>query len=172
MRTITDTQQDLVTASATRPIFIVEIAHSGTPEFLSASGDLTFNGQPYSAGGCRVTALEDAQAATVELPWTAQRVLEVQTGAWRNGVCKVWAIPASPDDDPAVYSLSDGILMLDGKLRGSAFQGERIVCQAAHVSAVSKISPRHTFESVCNHIPATGSQIVWEGDILTLESRR
>lgn len=172
MRTLTDSQRAAVDPGATKPLFVCEIAHSGTPELLSASGEVVYDGRIFAAGGCRVTAISDASSATIELPWSPARVNEVETGAWRNGICKIWAIPALPDDVEQVYGAADGILMLDGQIKSSGFSGDRISVNATHVSALARLSPRHTFEAVCNHIPAAGSTITWEGDVLTLESRR
>lgn len=170
-RTLTTSQNAAVDSNSTRPIFVVQINHSGTIEYLSSSGEVTFDGLPY-VPGIKVSSIQDASAASLELPWSTARVAEIQNGAWRGGICKVWAIPALPDEATPVYDLADGILMLDGQIRASSFSGNRVSIQAAHVSAISKISPRYTYDAVCNHIPPAGTQIVWEGEILTLESRR
>jgi len=170
-RTLTTSQNTAVDSGSTRPIFVTQINHSGTIEYLSSSGELIFDGLPY-VPGIRISSIQDASAATIEFPWSPARVAEIQSGAWRGGVCRVWAVPALPDEESPVYDLADGILMLDGQIRASSFSGDRVSVSAAHVSAISKLSPRHTFESVCSFIPASGSKIIWEGEVLTLESRR
>lgn len=169
-RTLTASQTTAVDSNSTRPIFVAQINHSGIIEYLSSSGEVTFDGLPYTPG-IKINSIQDASAASLELPWSTARVTEIQNGAWRGGICKIWALPAVPDFD-GVFLLADGILILDGQIRSSSFSGNRVSVQAAHVAAISRISPRHTFESVCNFIPAAGTQILWEGDILTLESRR
>lgn len=171
-RVLSDSQEANVSAEVTRPIFICELAHSGTPELLSSSGEVVYDGRIFAAGGCRVASIADAASATIELPWSPDRLREIQTGAWREGMCKIWAIPGAPEDGAQVYDAADGILMLDGQIRASGFSGNRVTVSVAHVSSLSRISPRHTFESICNFIPAAGTTISWEGDTVTLESRR
>jgi len=170
---LTTAQESTVSAGATRPIFIAEIAHGGQSELLSSSGSLIFDGRSFAEGGFNVKSIQDAQSARVELPWSIARVQEVQSGSWRGGICKIWAIIAGVDDPVGgEYTSDDGFLRLDGRIQASSLRGDAIQLTIAHSIAGSKISPRHTYNAVCSHIPASGTRIVWEGDSVTLESRR
>ena len=106
-RTLNSTQQTNVEAGSTRPIYLVEWQHAGTTEYLSCSGDVTYDGQLYSEGGLTITSLEDSKTATLVLPATATRVTQIQNNDWRLGICKITAILAAPSDTPT-YSASDG----------------------------------------------------------------
>lgn len=170
-RTLSTNAAANVDSEITRPIYVVELAHSGISELLSASGEVVYDGRVFTAGGCTVTEIQDALSASLELPWSPARVGEIQTGAWRGGICKVWAIPGLPESENQVYAEEDGVLMVDGKIRSSSFSGNRIRVSAEQVSSLSRMSPRYTYESVCNHIPPAGTQIVWDGMTITLQTR-
>lgn len=162
-----------VSASVTAvPIYLVEISHSGVLERLSSSREVTFDGDLYAAAGVRVLGVADASSADIELPWSPTRVQEVQSGAWRGGACRVWVIPVNPESDATEFGEEEATQLLDGTLRASVFSGSAVRVRAEQVSAIHNISPRHTFSEVCNHIPAPGSQLNWEGETLPLESRQ
>jgi len=170
---LSSAQQSLVESQSTRPIFVIEIQHGGSSELMSSSGRVLFDGRSYAAGGFNLRSIRDAESAEIELPFSSTRVAEIQSGSWRGGLCKIWAIIASPDDPEGTeYSASDGFLRLDGRIQSSRLSGNSITVSIVHALANSKVSPRHTYNSVCNFIPGSGAVIVWEGDSLTLESRR
>jgi len=170
---LTASQIALVESTGTAPLFAVEIQHSGISELLSTGSALIFDGRSYQGGGVSIRSIRDAESASIDLPFTPDRVREIQSGAWRGGICKIWAIIASPDDPPNTeYTSDDGYLRLDGRIKSSRLNGDRVSVSVTHVLAGSKISPRHTYNSVCSFIPASGATIVWEGDSITLESRR
>ena len=170
-RDLTLAQQSLVDAASTKPIIIAEIAHSGISELLSATDRVVYEGRVFSAGGFKLVGIRNAQSATVSLPFTTARVQQVQSGSWRGGVLKVWAILADPSI-PADYTAVDAILMLDGEIVSSQYSGESVQVQATHVLAGSRVSPRHTYNLVVADPPAAGASITWEGETLVLEPRR
>lgn len=158
--------------TATRPVYVARIAHSGFEELLSGTGRVVFDGEIYAAGGISIKSITDNQTATLELPVTAARMGDIQNGTWRNGVCKIYAIPASPDDD-GEFEASAGMLVLDGFIDSSNYSGgDRITCNATQTGMGRNLTPRNTLSEVCNHINPPGTVLAWQDDKLTLESRR
>ena len=171
-RELTSTQQANVEAGATRPIYLVEWKHSGTTEYLSCSGDVSYgDGSPiqtYTAGGITIAGLEDSKTATLILPATAARVTEIQNNTWRRGHCKITAILAAPGDSP-VYAAADGLLVLDGLIESSSFSGESITVIAKSKYYTGALLPRFTYDDVVTSAPAVGTVSTWEGENYSYE---
>ena len=167
-RFLTSTKQANVEAGATRPAYLVEWQHGSSTEYLSCSGDITYDGQLYTEGGLTITSLEDGKTATIVLPATAARVTEIQDSTWRLGVCKITAILASPGDSPT-YAASDGDLMLDGVIEQSSFSGETISVTAKCKYYRGALVPRFTFDDVITSVPPVGSTSTWEGENYSYE---
>jgi hypothetical protein len=170
-RSVTPGLQTNLSAEATRPIYLVAWEHSGSEELLSCAGEVIFDSQTFTAGGLRVTQISDSRSATLSLPATSTRVTETQNGTWRGGACKIWQIPASPSDGDT-FDAEDGILLIDGEIRSSAFAGEDISVSVSHRTLSQKLTPRHTVDAVTAFCPAPGTIISWEGEKLILESPR
>lgn len=170
-RSVTAAQQANLEADATRPVYLVSWEHSGSEELLSCAGEVIFDGQTFTAGGLRVTQISDSRSATISLPATATRVGETQHGTWRQGACKIWQIPAAPSDGDT-FDAADGILLIDGEIRSSAFSGEGISVAVSHRTLSQQLTPRHTYDAVTVFSPAAGTVLTWEGDKLILESPR
>jgi len=170
-RVLTSTQQTNVDAAATRPVYVVAWEHSGVEELLSCAGDIILDSKVYTAGGLNVGGIQDGRSATITLPATSTRIAEIQNNAWRGGTCKIYAVPASPSDS-GIYIAAESILMMNGVITASRFRGETISVNIIHVNLDGDYSPRDLLDDVCNHIPAPGTQILWEGDRMTLETRR
>jgi len=167
--TLSPAEQNKVSVPITRPIFVVEIHHGGV-ELLSTAGSVIMAGRTFSPG-VALKSIADAQSASLELPFTTDRVAEIQSGSWRGGACKIWAVIArTVDPDGTEYP--SGHLRLDGRIQSSRLSGDRIQVTAVHRLSGVRVSPRHTYSAVCTRIPSAGTVIVWEGDNLTLESRR
>jgi hypothetical protein len=168
---LTDTQRDNAQGTSTRPIIIVQIEHSGALELLSASGPVVFDSDLYSAGGLNMGGIQDGENASLSLPSTATRIAEVQNGTWRGGICKIYAIPASPDDT-GEYATTDAVLLIDGLILSSAFTGSAVTVNVIQQSMTGKLTPRHTLSEVCSHIPPPGDVLTWQNSSITFESRR
>ena len=167
-RTLNSTQQTNVEAGSTRPIYLVEWQHAGTTEYLSCSGDVTYDGQLYSEGGLTITSLEDSKTATLVLPATATRVTQIQNNDWRLGICKITAILAAPSDTPT-YSASDGVLMLDGVIEQTSFAGETISVIAKCKYYTGALVPKFTYDDVVTETPAVGTTSTWEDENYSYE---
>lgn len=167
---ITEQQESNLQQTATRPVYIIRHAHSGVDEYASCSGEIVYDGQLYDAGGANVTSMQDSRQATFTLPATPDRIAQVKNGTWRDGDCVIYHIPGLPSDD-GTYDTSEAILVLSGKIRTSGFTNGRITVNATHTNNLNKISPRHTWDEVCPHVPAAGTEIAWEGDRLILTTR-
>ena len=168
---LTPSQESLVNQSATRPIYIVNLNHSGIEEMLSASGAVIFEGMNYTAGGVKVRGITGSRDAAVVLPWSAERVNEVQNGLYRGGTCKIWAIPAAPDDSVLTFTEDDAVLIMDGEIRASRFSGNEITLTVIHINNGNIFTPRNTIAEVTAFAVAPGTPIVWEGQTVQLESR-
>lgn len=170
---LTGAQQTLVEASATAPLYAVELQHSGSSELLSTANEFVFDGRSFQRGGVSIQGIDDARFAQLTLPFTSERVAEIQSGVWRGGLCKIWAIIADPDDPAGTeYVAADGYLRLDGRIQSSALEGDRIRLSIRHTLASSRYSPRHTYNNVSSFVAPSGTVIEWESTTFTLEPRR
>ena len=169
--TLTAGQLSNVEEVATRTINIVEIEHSGSIERLSCSGALSYDGADYTFGGVNIRRIENNRSATLTLPATATRITESQNGTWRNGTCKIYAIPALPTDSN-IFAAADGVLVLDGFISTSSFANDRVTVTVVHVNLDGNYTPRNLIDEACNHVPSPGSILTWEGENIVLVSRR
>lgn len=167
-RELTSTQHTNVEAGSTRPIYLVEWQYSGETEYLSCSGDVTYDSQAYTAGGLTIASIEDSKTATIVLPATAERITSILRSSWRGGVCKITAILAAPGDT-GTYSAADGLLMLDGIIEAPTFSGELISVVVKCKYYTGALVPRFTFDDVISIIPAVGSVSTWEGENYSYE---
>lgn len=167
-RDLSSAKQANIEAGATRPIYLVEWQHSGLTEYLSCSGDITYDGQAYTAGGLTISSMEDGKTATILLPATSTRIAEIQNNTWRLGICKITAILAAPGDSPT-YAAADGDLMLDGVIEQTTFSGELISVIAKCKYYRGALVPRFTFDDVVSVVPAVGSTSEWEGENYSYE---
>ena len=97
-RDLTVAQQANAEAASTRPVHVIAWEHSGSEELLSCTGDIILDSKLYTAGGLKVSSIQDDKAATITLPATSARIAEIQNNDWRGGTCKIYAIPAAPGD--------------------------------------------------------------------------
>ena len=167
---LTPAQEANVAADVTRAVVFMVLNHSGVEELLSATGDLVYDGQPYEGGGVQIVSISDSQSATFTLPATPERVSQVEKGDWRHGSCRIYTIPAMPGDD-AIYEADEAFLLIDGEIQLSAFRGGKVTVNVTHHNNANRISPSHTWDEVCHHIPAAGSILSWEGKELILSAQ-
>lgn len=177
MRSLSSGQLTNLAASQTRPIFIVEWQHSGSTEYISCSGDITYGGQVYVSansspnyGGVNISRIEGSKTATLTLPATSTRITEVQNGTWRQGTCIIRAIPGLPGDSGTYTSSPEqGILILDGIIESSSFSGEIITVQAKCKYYSGDIFPFLQLSEVANWIPAVGDAFEYNNQVYTHE---
>ena len=169
-RELTSGQQTNVELGATRPIYLVEWAYNGSGgnEFLSCSGDVTYDSQAYTAGGITITSLDDSKVCTLSFPATSSRIAKIQNNTWRMGVCKVTAILAAPGDTPT-YSASDGLLVLDGVIESVTYSGEVITVTAKSKYYTGALVPRWSYDDVVTATPAVGQTSDWNGETISYE---
>lgn len=166
---VTDAHLANMMEVVTRPIYLLQLNHSGTVEYLSCSGECTFDSQVYTPGGASIGNVVNAKEATVVVPNSPARVDELQTNAWRDGICKLYYIPALPADGNA-FVVADAILMLDGIIDSSGLRGETLNIVAKNKWLTGNMSPVYTFDQVCNHIPPAGSTLEWDNTTVVLDS--
>lgn len=170
-RTLTASQIANTKEIATRPVLIVRLAHSGSTELLSASGDIVFNGELYQEGGFTLDGIRNGDSASLTLQATPARVAEVTSGAWRHGVCQIYLIPGVPEDS-GEYAAAAGVQMLDGIITQSSYNAGRIAVSAKQISLSGNYTPRNLIGEVCSFIDPPGTVLGWQGDNIVLESRR
>lgn len=171
-RASTPQQLAAANAAATKPVYLLAWEHSGIEELIACTvGDVVYNGQTYAAGDVRISRIDDGRSARLSMPASAARVTESLNGTWRSGRCRIYNIPATPTDD-LTFLEAEAILVLDGQIRTSGMSGDTVNVYCEHIDAGTRISPRHTFDAICNHLPPAGSVITWEGDTIVLEAPR
>lgn len=166
----TEAQKNNLEETSTRPITILQLEHSGAIEYLSCSGVVQMDSILYSAGTASVRNIEAGRSAVITVPATATRVAETINNTWRGGICKIYAIPALPDDD-AEFVLADAIFQLDGLILNSKWQGSSVTITAIQKNLDGNFTPRNRIDEYTNHVPAPGTILAWEGDTLVLVSR-
>lgn len=155
--------------SSTRPIYLVEINFSGTAEYLSCSGAVTYDGQAYAAGGCSVESMKNQETARLSFPATAERNAQLLNSSWRRGVCNIYFIPGAPGDT-LTYAAADGVLLLPGLIDAAELSRDSIRLDVVNKYLTGVMCPGLIFNQFCNHIPAAGTSITWEGETDVLES--
>lgn len=157
-RTLTATQQTNVEADATRPIYLVEWLHSGTIEYLSVNGEVTYGGQAYTPGELRINQIIDSDVATISMPATATRVAEVTSQVWRDRSCVIRLIPGAPGDSGTYTASPDAALVvMDGIIQTSVFAGNRITVTVKNKYFTGALCPRLRLDQVAHHIPPVGT---------------
>lgn len=185
MRTLDATQESLVQSKTTKPIFLIEMNYTGV-EYLSTNGDITVDGIAYTGSDIGLSGSQDWTRATIKLVPTPDRVSDMLSGAWRRGTCKISLLPViefprifeegyvENDQDYALQGtvVGEPILLIDGLLTAGQYSQE-LTLTVTHKSLVGMWTPRLRITNEwCNHLPQPGTQLKWQGDIFTLESRR
>jgi len=170
-KTLTDAQFDNVSATSTRPVYVVQIQHGSAVEYLSTSGTVYLDGVPYTAGGIALESIQDSRKASLSLLATPERIAECISGTWRGEkVCKVYGIPATPDGS-VNYVMADAILLLDGIIDDSKLSGLKIAINALHKYSATRYTPRLNCSELSNYIPPAGSVFTWQGGRYVLVSK-
>lgn len=169
-RTLTSDQLSNVLADAVWPIVLVQLNHSGTLEYLSCSGDVTYDSQAYTGGGCSVRSIVDSTSATLVLTPSPSRAEEIQSGVWRGGTCVIYYIPALPSDS-STFVAADGVLMLDGLIDTSSIKGEAHTITAKNKYLTGRMGPGYIVNEVASsaYLPAPGDSLEWEGETVSYE---
>jgi len=168
--TLTSSQEANASTEATRPIFLVELGYAGGAELLSTGGEVVYDGRTFLPA-VDIRSLANTRQGSIEIAWTPQRVARVQAGDYRGQSCKVWYIPAPPESADT-FAAEDGILLLDGLTRASVWSGRTIQLDILHRGSREVLTPRVTLDQVTSFAAAAGTQIEWDGEIITLEARR
>lgn len=168
-RALTAWQLDNCDSATAKPICLMQLNHSGTVEYLSATGAVTYDGQLYTAGGFNINSIVDSRSATFTLAATPARMAEVTRSTYRRGICIIYYIPGVDGDTPT-YTADKGVLMLDGRIDTSGVSDGLVTVVAMNKYLTGRLGPGYTFNQFCSHMPAPGSSIVWEGETVPFES--
>jgi hypothetical protein len=169
---LTTTQWTNTRETSTRPIRLIRWEHAGYLELISESGDIEFNGELFGAGGINSITVDDGRRATVTVNASLARIAESINGRWRQGkICQIYVVPGLPADT-GVYTLDEGILILDGIIDGSEYSNDRVSVRVVHKRLNGNLTPRQTFNAYSAYLPAPSSLVTWEGETFLLKSRR
>jgi hypothetical protein len=161
-RARTESQDIRIYSEVTRPIFLCKLFHSGAAEYLSASGEITYDGQLYS-GLMNVTGIRGNESFLIDLPPTASRVGQIQSGSWRYQSAILYYIPASMADGDT-FTADDAILICDGTIDKTQFRGDRVRVDCSNKYLNGQLSPLNTLDEVATMIPPAGTSVTWEGE--------
>ena len=171
---LTAQQISILSSGATKPIMIMKILHGASEEYISFNGNLEFDSQSYIGGQASISGMKLHQSASIELNATPVRIGEVQSSRWRNGHCKIYFIIA-PIGTPMTFSLSDAIVVLDGKIDSSNYDDKNssINMKILHRALSGALIPPFRFNQFCNHMPTTGDNLNWgTGALQNVDSPR
>lgn len=155
----------------TEPLLLVLWAHSGAEETLSCSAEAVLDGRNYLATGIEVSGLVIGDSATVTIPATRDRITEVNTGTYRNQVCKIYSVAANTAQEDN-FDMHEAVIALDGIIVASEFTGSEIKASILHKSVVGNLTPRNNISEVANHIPPAGTVLVSTKQNTELERSR
>jgi hypothetical protein len=172
LRSHTEEQADNVSLPVTAPVLILEWAHSGTPELLSASGLVEFDSRLYTPAPIRIDRITNGRSAQITLTATPQRVSEVHNKTWRGGECKIYSIPAVAGAS-RVYTLQQALLVIHGEIVKSSWGGgSTITVEVAQSAFGANLTPRDRLDSFGNHMPRPGTAFAVAGDEVILVVRK
>lgn len=160
---VTPAQLAKLQQRATRPVFGVHWQFSGSDEYIACTGAFEFDSQDYTPAGVNILTILNSSAARLSMVATATRIAQVQSGVWRNGICRIYLFPAVPGDS-LVFNVGDEILCLDGIINFPDWKNELITVEIVNKYLTGKTGPVWTLNQVCNFIPPSGTTIEWEGD--------
>jgi len=161
---------DNLTLLSSRPIFLAKIKHGASIEYLSTGGDCTYDGQAYTGGTMELTSFIDAERAAIVLPALVARIGESVGNTWRGGACTLYAIPAVPSDSTPTFAAAEGLLILDGFIDASKYAGTQITVSIVNNILAGARAPDLYYDQICNHLPAAGESLEWEGEVLIIQS--
>lgn len=168
MRDLSDSIVSNLEGPATKPVYLVSMEFGAMPELLSATGSaVVFDGADYG-GYVNVDNIANSQSARLSVPATASRVADLQNGTWRGGYCKLYAVPAVPNDGNS-YTVAESVLVLDGTILSAKSNANTVQIDVIHKNLAGRFSPGNLFDAVCNHLPAPSTVLVWESERLVLE---
>lgn len=183
MRDLDIIQSSILEEERTKPVFLIDITIS-SEEHLSTNGDITLNGVTYTTSDIGLSGASDWTSATIKLKATPERVQEVIAGGWQNNTCKIYLLPKTNFKQIYQYDYvqedygiqgeltGDPILLLDGVLDSGDINSSNVLLRVTHKAFVGQWTPRlRITNQFANHLPEVGSQITWEGEVYTLESR-
>jgi len=150
------------------PILLCQLNHSGTVEYLSASGAITYDGQAYAPGGFNLVNLKDSASSAIQIAPTAARVTQIINKTYKNGIYKLIYIPAISTDS-TTFAAAAGKLIFDGIIDISVFGNEYVTVQGYNKYLRGNLSPGYVFNQFCNHIPPAGSTLTWGSETVAFE---
>jgi hypothetical protein len=171
-RILTGDQFTNVTATSTRPIYLVQLQFASVVEYLSSSGEILFDDITYEAGGIDVQSIAGSTAAQLSLFATTDRIAQTIGGSWRGErTCKIYGIPALPESGTD-YDMVDALLLIDGYIDSARVSGDRVTVSVVHKHTSSSYTPRLNCSELSAYTPRAGTVFTWEGGTYTLVSKR
>lgn len=153
----------------TTPIFIAEIVFA-TPLRLSSRGEITWNGQTWTANGFRLDgprpAAGGALTGRIILPNFDRAISNlIRTEGTFGKPCRIWQLfGAGP------HAIEDAEQIFDGELDAVPEMGDWVTVDIHSTGRLQQTSPRLFFAPpVFNHSPAPGTVIVWEGERIEIQ---
>jgi len=170
-RVLTSEQLANATATSTRPVTLIAWEYSGALEYQSCSGNITFDGNNYIEGSCTVSGLKNSESAIITMPSDPVKLGQLVAFTWYRGACQIWVIPAVPYDG-GVYTIDQGVLMLDGYLTRPKYANGKIVTEARHKNYDGNFTPRYMIDEVCSVMPPAGTVLAMASERVVLERRK
>lgn len=172
LREHTEQQADNLAPSSARPIVLIEWEHSGTPELLCATGIITYDSRLFGLAPITVNKVVNGVSALLTLTATNERIAESINNTWREGLCRIYNIPAQPADNRG-YAAEEAIVQIDGEIDSSQWDGaDKIKIDVRQTTISSNRTPRDRLDNFGNHMPAPGTAFRWEDDEIILVKER
>lgn len=149
-----------VQLAVTTPTFLIDFYHSGTIEYLSTGGAITYNSHSHVSGADMV-ALSDSEA-TIRIPATSTRITEIQDGDWRNETCTIYAY----------YDATTAATIMEGTIDASRLGGDSITVRVLSTNILGKYTPVYTYDAICTNLPVDGEYLEWQSETIVVTSVR
>ncbi len=169
--TITTAQLALLSPETTKPLVLIQWAHSGLLELLSCGDDAALNGEKYTEGLIKLESMEANKRAVLSVPATATRLAEMQTRSWRNGACKIYSVFSAPDVSD--YITKDVLLSIDGVIvKSSSSDLKTVKVIVEHRGLSSLMTPRNIIDEVTKNTNPAGATLTWQGTKIIFKAPR
>lgn len=159
-----------IVKTVTSPTYLIYLG-TDVPFYYSSRGDVNWGGQVWSGAGVEVRNISSrpggSQSAELRFPNHDKSLSAVVLNERVvNKACQIWKFYGSGFAD------TDGLLVFNGIMDEVPEIGEYVTIRAQSESVFDQYSPR----LVCgpptmNFIPATNTQILWDGSLYTLERK-
>ena len=163
-RTLPSTVSSAITATATRPVYLVEFAFTPTIYAATWDANISWGGQTWLAGGVEVSRLTP-RGATITLPTGA-------SDTWLSTIlaqgCRGKAVTIyEHHQDTAASPQTDAVKIFSG-IMDSVNIGEKLQVTVVEASQSKVFPPSSVDENTFTHILSSGQKIAWGNDTITV----